>query len=190
MTGKLFIISGCSGVGKGTLLKMFLENNPDIKLSISATTRKPRANEEDGINYFFISKDEFQQAIKNNEFLEYAEFSGNFYGTKKNFVEKTLNKGTDLILEIEVQGAKQVKNQMPDAITIFIMPPSPQTLEDRLRGRHTEDEETIQKRLNEAKREIEAGSKFDYKVVNDNLNEALLNLQNIINTERNKNVNG
>lgn len=190
MTGKLFIISGCSGVGKGTLLKMFLENNPDIKLSISATTRTPRANEEDGVNYFFISKDEFQEAIENNEFLEYAEFSGNFYGTKKNFVEKTLNQGTDLILEIEVKGAKQVKSKMPDAITIFIMPPSPQTLEDRLRGRHTEDEETIQKRLHEAKREIEAGSKFDYQVINDNLDESLLNLQNIINTERNKNVNG
>lgn len=190
MKGKLFIISGCSGVGKGTLLKMFLENNPDIRLSISATTRKPRANEQDGVNYFFISKDEFKEAIKNDEFLEYAEFSGNFYGTKRNFVEKTLNEGKDIILEIEVKGAKQVKTQMPDAVTIFIMPPSVEILEKRLRGRHTEDEETIQKRLNEAKREIEAGSNFNYQVINDNLDAALSNLQNIINTERKKNVNG
>ncbi|MBQ4123110.1 guanylate kinase [bacterium] len=189
MQGKLFIISGCSGVGKGTLLKMFLEKNPDIKLSISATTRKPRNNEIDGINYFFTSKEDFEEAIKNNEFLEYAQFSENFYGTKRNFVEKTLNNGNDLILEIEVQGAKQVKEKMPDAVTIFIMPPNVQTLEIRLRGRHTEDEETIQKRLNEAKREIEAGSKFDYKVINDELEIALSNLQKIIDTERNKNVN-
>lgn len=189
MQGKLFIISGCSGVGKGTLLKMLLQNNPDIKLSISATTRLPRTGEIDGENYFFITKEDFKAAIENNEFLEYAEFSGNFYGTKKNFVEKTLNKGIDLILEIEVQGAKQVKEKMPDAVSIFIMPPSVQVLEERLRGRHTEDEETIQKRLNEVKREIEAGNKFNYQVINDNLDEALSNLQNIINTERNRNVN-
>lgn len=188
MQGKLFIISGCSGVGKGTLLKMFLEKNPDIKLSISATTRAPRVNETDGVNYFFTSKEEFENAIKNNEFLEFAEFSGNFYGTKRNFVEKTLNKGIDLILEIEVKGAKQVKEKMPHAVTVFIMPPSAEILEQRLRGRHTEDEETIQKRLNEAKREIEAGSAFDYKIINDNLDDALSNLQNIINTERNKNA--
>ncbi len=190
MQGKLFIISGCSGVGKGTLLKMFLKNNPDIKLSISATTRQPRAGEVDGINYFFISKDEFKQAVNNNEFLEFAQFSDNFYGTKKNFVEKTLNKGIDLILEIEVQGAKQVKEKMPEAVTVFIMPPSVETLEERLRGRHTEDEETIKKRLNEAKRELKAGSEFDYQVINDNLDDALSTLQQIIDTERNKNVNG
>lgn len=188
MQGKLFIISGCSGVGKGTLLKMFLEKNPDIKLSISATTRTPRVNEINGVNYFFISKEEFETAVKNNEFLEYAEFSGNFYGTKKNFVEKTLNDGNDLILEIEVKGANQVKEKMPNAITVFIMPPSVEILEERLRGRHTEDEETIQKRLNEAKREILAGSSFDYKIVNDNLDDALSALQQIFSTERNKNA--
>lgn len=188
MTGRLFIIAGCSGVGKGTLLKMFLNKNPQIKLSISATTRKPRTGEIDGENYFFISKEEFLKSVENNEFLEWAEFSGNYYGTKKSFVEKTLNKGTDIILEIEVKGANQVKEKMPDAITIFIMPPSVETLETRLRGRKTEDEETIQKRLHEAKREIEAGKNFDYKIINDNLEDAISSLQKIFDSERNKDV--
>lgn len=185
MSGRLFIIAGCSGVGKGTLLKLFLEKNPNIKLSISATTRQPRTNEQDGVNYFFTEKTDFLKSVENNEFLEWAEFSGNYYGTKKSFVEKTLNKNIDLILEIEVKGAKQVKEKMPDATTIFIMPPSVETLEQRLRGRHTEDEETIQRRLNEAKREIEAGKNFDYTVINDNLEDALNNLQKIFDSERN-----
>jgi guanylate kinase len=186
MSGRLFIIAGCSGVGKGTLLKLFLEKNPNIKLSISATTRKPRTGEVDGENYFFISKEEFLESVNNNEFLEWAEFSGNRYGTKKSFVEKTLNKGIDLILEIEVKGAKQVKEKMPEAVSIFIMPPSVEELEERLRGRNTEDEEAIQKRLNEAKREIEAGKNFDYQIINDDLEVALNNLQEIFDSERNK----
>ncbi len=183
MKGHLFIISGCSGVGKGTLLNLFLEQNPHIKLSISATTRKPREGETDGVNYFFISKEEFINSVNNSEFLEWTEFSGNYYGTKKSFVEKTLNKGIDLILEIEVNGANNVKKQMSDAVTIFIMPPSLQTLEQRLRGRHTEDEETIQKRLNEANREINEGKKFDYLIVNDNIDVALKNLKSVFDKE-------
>lgn len=184
MKGRLFIIAGCSGVGKGTLLNLFLEKHSQIKLSISATTRKPREGEIDGVNYFFLTKDEFLNSVKNDEFIEWAEFSGNFYGTKKSFVQKTLDKGIDLILEIEVQGAKQVKEKMPDAVSIFIMPPSIETLENRLRGRHTEDEETIQKRLHEADREIEAGKSFDYKIVNDNIEDALFNLTKIFEKER------
>ncbi len=183
MKGHLFIISGCSGVGKGTLLNLFLEKNPQIKLSISATTRLPRENEKDGVNYFFISKNEFKQEIDNGNFLEWTEFSGNYYGTRKSFVEKTLNKGIDLILEIEVNGAKNVKKKMPDAVTIFIMPPSFEILETRLRGRHTEDEETIKKRLNEAEREIAEGKKFDYQIVNDNLEDALKNLKSVFDKE-------
>ncbi len=183
MDGHLYIIAGCSGVGKGTLLKLFLEKNPQIKLSISATTRKPRTGETDGVNYFFLSKDEFLNSVNNNEFLEWAEFSGNFYGTKKSYVEKTLKNGNDIILEIEVQGAKQVKEKMPNATTVFIMPPSIETLETRLRGRHTEDEETILRRLNEAQREIEAGKKFDFLVINDNLDEALDKLQHIFDSK-------
>ena len=185
MEGKLYIIAGCSGVGKGTLLKIFLEKNPDIKLSISATTRKPREGEQDGINYFFISKEEFEKSVNNNEFLEWAEFSGNLYGTKKSFVEKTLAKGIDLILEIEVQGAKQVKEKMPEAISIFIMPPSIQELEARLRGRHTESEEAIQKRLHQVTREIEAGKNFDYRIINDKLEQALSDMQQIFDKGRN-----
>ncbi len=185
MKGRLYIIAGCSGVGKGTLLNKFLEKNPDVILSISATTRQPRPNEKDGINYFFVTKDAFKQSVKNNEFLEWAEFSGNYYGTKKSFVEKTLSKGVDLILEIEVQGAKQVKEKMPDAVSIFIMPPSVDVLEERLRGRHTESEEAIQKRLHEAKRELETAKEFDYQLINDNLEEALNNLQKIFDKERN-----
>lgn len=183
MKGNLYIIAGCSGVGKGTLLKLFLEKNPEIKLSISVTTRTPRKGEQDGVSYFFVSKEEFQTEIGNNEFLEWAEFSGNFYGTKKSFVEKTLNSGKDLILEIEVQGAEQVKKKMPEAISVFIMPPSLKDLELRLRGRQTEDEAAIQRRLREAAREIEAGKKFDYIIINDNLEEALENMQKIFDTK-------
>ncbi len=190
MKGNLYIIAGCSGVGKGTLLKLFLEKNPEIKLSVSATTRAPREGEKDGINYFFVSRDDFKKSVDNNEFLEWAEFSGNLYGTKKSFVEKTLNKGIDLILEIEVQGAKQVKTAMPEAISIFIMPPSIEELEARLRGRHTESEEAIQKRLHEVNREIEEGKNFDYRIINDKLENALLNLQNIFNSKRKENADG
>ena len=184
MAGHLYIVAGCSGVGKGTLLKLFMERNPKLKLSISATTRKPRQGEEDGVSYFFISKEEFQQSIENNEFLEWAEFSGNFYGTKKSFVEKTLAKGIDLILEIEVQGAKQVKEKMPEATSIFIMPPSLEDLEARLRGRSTESEEAIQRRLGAAAQEIEAGKNFDYRIINDNIQEALNNMQKIFDGEK------
>ncbi len=185
MKGNLYIIAGCSGVGKGTLIKLFLEKNPEIKLSVSATTRKPREGEQNGVNYFFVSQEEFKKSVENNEFLEWAEFSGNYYGTKKSFVEKTLNKGIDLILEIEVQGAKQVKEKMPEAISIFIMPPSLQELEARLRGRHTETEEAIQARLHQVSREIEAGKNFDYKIVNDKLETAVENMQKIFLEKRN-----
>jgi len=179
MRGRLFIISGCSGAGKGTLIKLFLEKNPDIKLSVSAATRKPREGEKDGVNYFFVSKEEFKRSIENNEFLEWAEFCGNYYGTKKDFVQKTLDKGIDLILEIDVQGARQVKKKMPEAKTVFIMPPNLEVLEKRLRGRNTESEEAVLKRLSEAQREIEAGKSFDYKIVNDKLETALDDLQKI-----------
>lgn len=178
--GKLFVISGCSGVGKGTLLKLLLEKHPEIKLSISATTRNPRPGEVDGINYFFTSKDDFLKSIENKEFLEWAEFNGNYYGTKQNWVEKTLNNGNNLILEIETKGALQIKEKKPEAILIFIMPPSFEELEHRLRGRNTEDEEAIQNRLHEVRREIECSKNYDYKIVNDDLDKALIELENII----------
>ncbi len=183
-TKKLFVISGSSGVGKGTVLKGFLAKNPNFMLSISCTTRKPRKGEVDGVNYFFISKEEFQNCIDNDKFLEWAEFAGNRYGTKKKYIRQCLDEGKDIILEIETKGALQVKKQMPEAVLIFICPPSLETLENRLRGRHTEDEETIQKRLHEVKTELERAENFDYKVVNDDLDKAIEDLERIINGEQ------
>ena len=183
-TKKLFVISGSSGVGKGTVLKGFLEKNPDFMLSISCTTRAPRKGEIDGVNYFFISKDEFQNCIDNDKFLEWAEFAGNRYGTKKKYIQQCLAEGKDIILEIDTQGALQVKRKMPEAVLIFICPPSIEALETRLRGRHTEDEATIQKRLNEAKIELERAENFDYKIVNDNLDKAISELEKVIKKER------
>ena len=179
-TGKLFVISGSSGVGKGTLLKELLAKRPDLKLSISATTRKPRPGEIDGVNYFFMSRDEFEQDVKNGEFLEWAEFNGNYYGTKAPYVQKTLKKGENLILEIETKGALQTKQKLPNAILIFILPPSLEELEHRLRGRNTEDESTIQGRLHEAFREIECSKDYDFRIVNDDLQRALQELESVI----------
>lgn len=178
--GKLFVISGSSGVGKGTLLKLFLEKHPDYKLSVSCTTRKPREGEEHGINYFFITREEFKNLIDKEEFLEWAEFSGNMYGTQKAYVERKLAEGKNLILELDTVGALNVKKTMPEACLIFILPPSFEELESRLRGRRTETEEAIQKRLNNVKIEIERSNQFDYKVVNDNLERALNELEGIM----------
>ncbi len=180
MNKKLFVVSGSSGVGKGTVLKKFLEKNPDFMLSISCTTRAPREGEVDGVNYFFISKDEFKNCIEGDKFLEWAEFAGNFYGTKKKFINQCLEEGKNIILEIDTQGALKVKKQMPEAVLIFICPPSLEALENRLRGRHTEDEETIQKRLNVVKEELERAQNFDYKIVNDSIDNAVSELENVI----------
>lgn len=178
--GKLFVISGSSGVGKGTLLKQLVQKNPELEVSISATTRAPRPAEVDGVNYFFITKEEFLKEVENGEFLEWAEFNGNYYGTKQAWVERNLNKGRNLILEIETNGALQIKKKLPDSVLIFILPPSLEELEHRLRGRNTEDEETIQGRLHEVCREIECSKNYDYTVVNDDLDTALLELERII----------
>lgn len=176
-TKKLFVISGSSGVGKGTVLKGFLQKNPNFMLSISCTTRKPREGEIDGVNYFFLSKEEFQNCIDNNKFLEWAEFAGNRYGTKRKYIKQCLEEGKDIILEIDTQGALQVKKQMPEAVLIFIAPPSIEALEARLRGRHTEDEATIQKRLNEVKVELERAKSFDKTIINDDLESAIAQLE-------------
>lgn len=178
--GKLFVISGSSGVGKGTLLKMFLDKHPEFKLSVSCTTRKPRDGEAHGKNYFFVSKEEFEDLIKKDEFLEWAEFSGNMYGTQKAYVERKLSEGKNLILELDTTGALNVKAKMPEACLVFILPPSFEELETRLRGRHTESEEAIQKRLNSVKIELERSKEFDYKIVNDDLNKALVELENVM----------
>ena len=177
---KLFVISGSSGVGKGTVIKEFLNKHPEFKLSISCTTRGKREGEVHGVNYFFLSPNEFKECISNNEFLEWAEFSGNHYGTKKAFVNDCLNNGENLILEIDTKGALNVKKIMPEAELIFIAPPSLEELEARLRGRHTETEEAIQKRLASIKLEIENSKQFDYKVINDTVENAVKELEKIM----------
>ena len=172
MSGQLFIISGSSGVGKGTVIKDFLAKAENIFLSVSSTTRSPRPNEIAEVTYHYISKEEFNKAIADDEFLEWAEFGGNHYGTRKNTVIETLNSGKNVLLEIEVQGAMQVKAKMPQAITIFIVPPSLDEIEKRLRGRGTETEEAIQKRLKSIKFELQESKKYDFIVVNDVIERA------------------
>lgn len=181
MNKKLFVISGCSGVGKGTVINEFMErNSDDFILSVSCTTRNPRPNETDGVNYFFISKEEFEQNIKDGKFLEYANFAGNYYGTKKKYIQQKMDEGYNVLLEIDTQGALQVKEKMPESILIFIAPPSIEELEHRLRGRHTEDEETIQKRLAQVKIELERSQKYDYTVINDNIERAVEEIESIV----------
>ena len=177
---KLFVISGSSGVGKGTVIKEFLKRNPDFKLSVSCTTRKPREGEVHGKNYFFLSREEFEACIKRNEFLEWAEFSGNLYGTQRPYIEEKLAQGKNLILEIDTKGALNVKKIIPEAILIFILPPSFEELEARLRGRHTETEESIQKRLESTKLELENSKNFDYQIVNDSIENAVNCLEKIM----------
>ncbi len=183
MKKKLFVLSGSSGVGKGTIINGFLKRNPEFRLSISCTTRKMRPGEVDGVNYFYLTKEEFENSIKNNEFLEWAEFAQNLYGTKRAFVEKCLNEGQNILLELETKGGLKVKQQMPNAVMIFIAPPSVEELENRLRNRHTEDEATIKKRMDEVRAEIERAQAYDYTIVNDDLETAILTLEEIIKKE-------
>lgn len=177
--GKLFVISGSSGVGKGTVIKEFLRKHPEFKLSVSCTTRNPREGEVHGENYFFLSREEFTACIERGEFLEWAEFSGNMYGTQRTYVDRKLAEGKNLILEIDTQGALKVKKVMPEATLIFILPPSLEELEARLRGRHTESEEAIQKRLGSIKMEMENAKNFDFQIVNDSIENAVAELEKI-----------
>ena len=181
--GVLFVISGPSGVGKGTLVSMLRKNYPEIVLSISATTRKPRWNEVDGTHYFFLDKEDFTKRVEMGEFLEWAEFSGNLYGTNKNFVENLLNERKNVILEIDVKGALQVKEKISKAVLIFIEPPSLEELKKRLFKRKTDSEGEIQNRLEIVKSELNKKSEFDCVILNDNLSEAFQKLENFILTE-------
>lgn len=182
--GKLFVISGPSGVGKGTLIEKLLQIDPNIKLSVSATTRMPRPHEKDGINYHFVSKENFEQLIKEDKLIEWAKFSDNYYGTFYETVEKNLQNGDDLILEIEVKGAMQIKEKMPEAVLIFVLPPSFEELKNRLISRNTEKEEEILKRLSIFEEEYSKSHQFNYKVINDNLDNALDELHEIVLKER------
>ena len=166
--GLLIIISGPSGVGKGTVRNYFM-NDASLKLaySISMTTRSPRAGEQDGVDYIFTKKEKFEEAIQHGELLEWAEFVGNYYGTPMSQVEKLRNEGKNVLLEIEVQGATQVKEKCPDALTIFIIPPSMEELENRIRGRRSEPEEVVQQRLAKAGKEMKMVNNYKYIVCND-----------------------
>lgn len=180
---KLFVISGSSGVGKGTVIKGFLHRNPEFAFTVTYTTRQKRENEVEGAHHFYISKAEFIEKIKSGELLEWAEFSGNYYGTGKTFVQKALSEGKNIILEIETQGALQVKEKMPSAVLIFIAPPSYQDLEFRLRNRNTESEEMIAKRLDFVKVEMRNSERYDYRIINDRLEDTIIELEKIIKTE-------
>ena len=185
--GVLFVISGPSGVGKGTINKMlFDEFDGHVAFSVSATTRGPREGEIDGTHYFFISRQEFENRVANNEFLEHAEYAGNCYGTPRSYVLKLLDEGVSVILEIDLQGAVQVKERMPESVSIFILPPSFEELESRLRGRGTETPEKIEKRLAAAKHEMDMAHTYDYRIVNDDLEDAYQQLRTIFLNEKEK----
>lgn len=181
--GKTFIISGPSGVGKSTVLKSLLEKRDNVYFSVSATTRAPRAGEEDGVHYHFIDIDMFRNWIAKDEFLEYAEYVGNFYGTPKKYVDAAMDSGKDVILDIEVQGAIQVVSKRPDTVRIFIAPPSWDELERRLTERGTDTQEKIQKRLLRAKVEFQTAHTYDYFVINDTVENAVRELDAIMTAE-------
>lgn len=179
--GLLIILSGPSGVGKGSIRRrLFMEEELNLVYSISMTTREPRMNEIDGVDYFFVTREEFDQNIKQDNLIEYSEFVGNYYGTPKSYVERLLNEGKNVLLEIEVNGAQQVVKKMPFAITIFLMPPSLEELERRIRGRRTESEDIVQERLAKAAREMKLQNKYKHVVFNDDLETASLEIAKII----------
>jgi guanylate kinase len=180
---KVFVITGPSGVGKGTLIKRLLSRCPNLELSTSATTREPREGEVDGVDYHFLSAQEFEHRVADKDFLEFASYSGNRYGTLRSEVERRVDAGHSVVLEIEVQGAQQVRQAKPDSIQIFIAPPDPTVLRERLAGRGTDSAEAIDKRLETAEIELAAQGDFDYRVVNDDLSKATEELVAIVRGE-------
>lgn len=182
--GLLIVISGASGTGKGTVCKKLLAEMSNVFYSISATTRKPRQGEVDGREYYFLSVDEFKQWIADEKFLEYAEVYGNFYGTPLNKIEEQLNRGEDVLLEIDVQGALNVKKKCPDGVYIFLLPPSLEELKRRIEGRGSETPESLSRRLKNAVAEIQIGREYDYAVVNDTIENAAAQIKSILVAER------
>ena len=182
--GMIITVSGPSGSGKGTVLGELIKRRGDVKISVSMTTRQKRNGEIDGVNYYFVNKEYFEKKINACSMLEYAEYAGNYYGTPKEPVDEMLKAGKAVILEIDVQGADKIKEIYPNVIHIFIMPPSVSVLERRLRGRNTEDEETINHRLVIAKGEMRMASEYDFIVVNDELESAVKDIETIIDAER------
>ena len=182
--GQLIVFSGPSGVGKGTVLKEFLADRENVALSVSATTRQPRPGEENGVHYYFLTKEEFLKKVEEGNMLEYAQYNSNYYGTPKDKVDEALAQGRDIVLEIEVQGALLVKEKCPNALLVFVAPTSWQELRDRLTGRGTEDAATIENRLNIAKQELTQAVHYDYILVNDTVEAAAQRLEHIIEAGR------
>ncbi|WP_238882539.1 guanylate kinase [Clostridium sp. YIM B02551] len=182
--GLLIVISGPSGAGKGTICKALLEKNDDLFISVSATTRNPRAGEIDGVNYYFLDKDSFKEKINSGDFLEYAEVYGNYYGTPKSKVEEMLLSGKDVILEIDIQGALKVKENSQEGIFVFILPPSMEELKKRIIKRGSETEESLMTRFKSAYQEINYVSTYNYAVVNDEVHEAVKKIESILTAER------
>jgi len=180
----VFIISAPSGSGKSTLVNEIRRTVPDLEFSISYTTRKPRGSERNGCEYFFVTREQFEDMIRTDQFLEHADVFGNYYGTARHFLDKAKADGKDLLLDIDVQGAAQIKRKLPDAASIFILPPNRSELEQRLRKRSQDSEAVIQRRLDEATREIENYDKYDYILVNDRLEDSVDALQAILLSER------
>jgi guanylate kinase len=179
-SAKVFVITGPSGVGKGTLIKKLLERVPGLALSVSATTRSPREGEEDGVDYHFLTEEQFQDRREAGDFLEFASYSGNHYGTLNSELDRCVEKGRSVVLEIEVQGAQQVRQTRGDSIQIFIAPPDPAVLRERLRGRGTDSAEAIDKRLQVAEQELGAQDDFNHRIVNDDLDKAAGELESIV----------
>jgi len=179
---KLIILTGPSGVGKGTVVKEILGKDKNIWLSISATTREPREGEKEGVNYYFLSREKFKEMIEQKLFLEWAQFAGNYYGTPLSSVNEKIKKGFTVLLEIEVEGAKQIKEKFPNSLSIFLLPPNKAELERRIRNRGTEKEESIKKRLSRASYEISASNQFDFALTNHDVNETAKRIIKMIQT--------
>ena len=175
--GRLIVLTGPSGVGKGTLVRSLLQSHPELYLSISVTTRSPRPGEINAKHYYFVSREQFDIMIAQEELLEWAQFAGNCYGTPRKQVEEKIQQGKWVLLEIELDGARQIRTSFPEAMRIFILPPSMQELEQRLRGRGQDSEEAIARRLRRAEEEINAAGEFDFKIVNDNFETALKDIE-------------
>lgn len=182
--GLLIVLSGPSGTGKGTVCKALLDSRKDLELSVSCTTRKPRTGEKEGINYFFKNEKEFEKLIEQNELLEYAEVYSNYYGTPKSLVQSKLCEGQDVLLEIDVQGALKAKEFFPDGVYVFLVPPSMEELEMRIRGRGTEQEEQILTRLGKANSEMKLMDQYDYIIVNEQVEKVVENIESIIDAEK------
>lgn len=182
--GVLIVISGFSGAGKGTLVKKLLQTYDEYALSVSMTTRQPREGEENGVAYFFTDKEHFEENIQKDGFIEYAQYCGNYYGTPRAYVEEQLKAGKNVILEIEIQGALQIKKKFPESLLLFVTPPSAEELERRLKGRGTETLDVIEKRLSRASEESEGIEAYDYIVVNDDLDQCVQELHSLVDAAR------